>query len=74
MSAVQRNAWKREYDRLWFAGKLRRLNDPKVIDLNRKHLYHFGMDDAAIDFAITAHPVKRAKRKKEESSMDSKSE
>jgi 5-methylcytosine-specific restriction endonuclease McrA len=38
MSAVQREAWKREYNRLWFVGMLRRRNDPRVTDLNRKWL------------------------------------
>ncbi len=53
MSDIQRRGWENEYSRLWLVGKLKLLNDPKLVDLNRKYLYHYGMDDSAIDAALT---------------------
>jgi hypothetical protein len=59
MSAVQRTAWNREHERLWWLGKAQRRNDPKYTDRLRAYLYGFGMDDNAIDVAVQAGARKR---------------
>jgi hypothetical protein len=61
MSAVQRGAWNREYNRLWFIGKLQRNSDPKLTNIYRRTLYGYGMDDRAIDLAIPSVPRKRVR-------------
>jgi hypothetical protein len=59
MSAVQRTAWNREHERLWWLGKAQRRHDPKYTDRLRAYLYGFGMDDNAIDVAVQAGARKR---------------
>jgi hypothetical protein len=56
MSAVQRAAYSREYQRLRY---LRWLQKPKApVRTLRKLLHNCGMDDRAIDVAITKGPAK----------------